>query len=746
MKKFIIITLFLFSVTTMLSQNLYDYSLKISKAINIKNDTIFNQKDLIPVGIDKRYLNDLKFIRVEKDILLEKEKLIFQKLIVAKNNISIDSTSNIHLAFYDKSKDYLLYMAKMKTFESFNNRDSTFIYVAQAPDTEIVNLFQEYENLKRTEISEISDEEKLENENIIPLSNILGSSPIISSPSLIIDGTSKFLVEKTKQELNIAFIDKFRNVFKKFEDFHILFPSSSNVILNNDPLNFSNWGMQLKPAAISDINALPVNFSIFIKTSELYNRLNDKEKELLDAFFIIMHTLQMEYNGIEPFVMFNYINQEFGYNSGGSMVINKSISFLHAISESFYRNETNVYVPVDSIINMNTHAKIVFLDIFAAKNRNLLESININDKSVYLHITTQIKYYQSKQYKTWDNFIFMAAAKLIPTIRILNKSIKELKKNIDKSAKREEYKKINNEILTLYDIAFNLYYMNNLTALYENDAYYVKYKPIVQNTIDLNNYLLDENYPAALIAFNNIVNNGIKFIINETPALSNVENVNKIVEMINGIVYWGGFVTEIASMDSSYQVKNMLKKYAEPVGSYRIKRKFMSSISLNSFPGLYIGGETYKNGNSEWSNGITAPIGFSFNFAGRKEVKNFKDYDFINKKNKIKQYKGNVWGLYISVIDIAAPFVYRWSNDETEGFPEDIKWEQVFSPGGHITYGCKNSGLTFMFGAQMTPSLRKITENEIELYERSLRYGISLTYDIPVFTMYKKRYKKTKII
>jgi hypothetical protein len=54
----------------------------------------------------------------------------------------------------------------------------------------------------------------------------------------------------------------------------------------------------------------------------------------------------------------------------------------------------------------------------------------------------------------------------------------------------------------------------------------------------------------------------------------------------------------------------------------------------------------------------------------------------------------------LSIIDIAGPFAYRFSDDSASGLPSDIKWSQIFAPGLHYNYGIKNSPLTINVGIQ----------------------------------------------
>ncbi len=81
-------------------------------------------------------------------------------------------------------------------------------------------------------------------------------------------------------------------------------------------------------------------------------------------------------------------------------------------------------------------------------------------------------------------------------------------------------------------------------------------------------------------------------------------------------------------------------------------------------------------------------------------------------------------------------FTHRWSG-EANGFPEQLKWRQVVSPGAHLVWGIKKIPISVMVGTQFTPQLRAIRENgTIGLGNNVWRYSLSLVIDIPIFNLY----------
>jgi len=203
-------------------------------------------------------------------------------------------------------------------------------------------------------------------------------------------------------------------------------------------------------------------------------------------------------------------------------------------------------------------------------------------------------------------------------------------------------------------------------------------------------------------------------------------------QLVRNLAHYGGFMVDVLSADNAANIKGMVDvlsadnaanikgiiyKYAAPVGSYRVKRQSPFSTSLSAYPGLQTGYERVLNSDKYgFVTGITAPIGPSLNWG----------------KNK------HSLSLFIPVIDIGAAFSYRWQN-EAEGFPADIKWEQILSPGAYLAWGIPKAPIAILAGAQYTPKLRKVTEDGSDLQENALRFGLSATVDIPIFHFYRSK-------
>jgi hypothetical protein len=245
----------------------------------------------------------------------------------------------------------------------------------------------------------------------------------------------------------------------------------------------------------------------------------------------------------------------------------------------------------------------------------------------------------------------------------------------------------------------------------------------------------------------NIQNNANESILNQ-------KIIDRNIDLFDQFAHYANFLNDVISADSTTDLRDVINKYAEPVGSYSIKRKNRFSLDLNAYPGLFGGFENpIASGNdnntralsnkSNFVSGITAPIGISLSW-GKK-----RNCAFGKSENNVKN--GHSLSIFIPVVDIGAAFSYRWTNDTLSGLPE-IKLSQILTPGLFLIWGLKNMPIAIMAGVQITPKLREVNIYDATTKKYSndtaeinmVRFGITASVDIPIFNLYNRRRKIEK--
>lgn len=564
------------------------------------------------------------------------------------------------------------------------------------------------------------------------------NSVFSASPSFIIDATAQFLVSKTKQELNTRFVQEMRKVYMNNFEFSEMFQSTNNVILHSDPLSFSTWSSQLQLAIKRDVSDLPYTMPAYIKRDEkIYKNLKTNQKEILEASFIFLQATQNNRNGIHPIASITELEKNFGVNTEQKLAINQSLSMISSIIESVAEGEK--LVDSKKILSLGQDEKKLFLYRFfyTKKYEKTLRSIFPQEGlSMYDFLNDDSQLIIAK------NFLSIAAS-TSTTIESINQSISLMKSSNSAENSREGIIQLNNAIPQLFENGFRAIYITQEETMYQTDNWYKRFRPVVNEVVALNNNILVENYQSALLSATNILVLSLNDILEKVDE-KNADNVEVVRERIKKMVYWAGFMSDFVSIDGAQSVGDLLQKYVEPSASYRTKRNNNYTISLNAYPGGYYGNEqlafndNFKQYNSSFS--LSAPVGVSVMAAFRKNGTK-ENFSYV-KDNKYVAYSGFVHGVFIPALDFGAPFAYRWSSDETDGFSEELKWSQLFAPGAYYSLGMPKSGITFAIGGQMTPQLRSISEDGITLQKSAFRLGLILTYDIPVFTLWKSKVKK----
>lgn len=569
------------------------------------------------------------------------------------------------------------------------------------------------------------------------LANLGASKAFNASPVFLVDAAAQFLVQRTRQELNTAFIDKFRTTYRKNWEFKMLFPSTNQVILYNDPLNFTTWSSQLQLSLKKDITKLPASTANFIKKNEqLYDSLDVKEKEILESAVIMLRSADLLNQGYHPVQSIRKLYQNYITTDSADFNVHRAIGLSYAAIQTFA--EGNKFIAASELAQLTRdRQKIKLISLlFTSQNKAVLTKIPYNRITLY------------EQLKNKTDYELMS--KLVEVIKgfseIINQEgrVLEFEKVEHLSENQRKLLSFNAMLPLLSEVSFNLY----RTTLPKKDT--VLNRSIDRNIAitkhisELNNNIALKNYSGAVFSLSSLSILTLEGLIQRLDAQEQTDKVVEKAEQLKRMIYWGGFIADFVSLKGEYDLEKFLLKYATPKASYRTKKNHTFTVSLNAYPGFFGGNEqrSLKDNFSTFNTSValSAPIGVSFT-QGFKKGGTKEDFDFV-KKNSFFKYTGWTHGLFFPIIDIGAPFAYRWEssiNNTANGFTEEIKWSQLFSPGVYYQLGMRKSGLTFSIGGQMTPELRAVSDSGIELQERAWRFGVSAIYDIPVFNVWSSK-------
>ena len=296
-------------------------------------------------------------------------------------------------------------------------------------------------------------------------------------------------------------------------------------------------------------------------------------------------------------------------------------------------------------------------------------------------------------------------SRLVPILTKIDELIKTKDKNITEEQNFEIYLKNINELLKLLA---NIEKTQNKTT---NDIQAII--NFTQNSLYAYNSIRTKNYSNIPLYIFNIVQPFIK-----------KQDSTEFINLIHKVDHISGFASAIVSAQTSEEVKDAIKKYADPPASFIDKRQNKFHITLGGMPGVFFGLEklddpstTQTQNNSEGyhpSWGLTLPIGVDFTFG----MKLFK--------------KQHSFGIFVQALDLGAMLNYRL-NTQANSLPDKVGLDAVFSPGIAIHYDFPKSPWTLQLGYQRGPKLRKIsTEITTDDRVKSNIIQLRLSYDIPL--------------
>lgn len=140
--------------------------------------------------------------------------------------------------------------------------------------------------------------------------------------------------------------------------------------------------------------------------------------------------------------------------------------------------------------------------------------------------------------------------------------------------------------------------------------------------------------------------------------------------------------------------------------------------------------------------GFTAPLGLAISWGYRAKI---DDKKYLNNPKYARRVDrsvemrnnrfltGNSGSLFFPLLDFGAVVLFRLG-DDTSTLPEDVNFQQLFSPGVMYSHGFNNLPLSVLAGAQISPRLRKFGGEPAD----ALRFNLSFTVDLPMANFYTR--------
>lgn len=540
----------------------------------------------------------------------------------------------------------------------------------------------------------------------------------------LIDATAQFLVDRVQAELTMAFFEKFKNRLNTSTELSTLMPNTLYLLNQQNVFHLPTMGDVWTKAFQTDIQGLVGNFNTLLATDPAYSNLKNNTE--LRTFLVAYEVVQMNSKGASYVDILNQLKADFvqsgNYLSNdGPDFLSNAINFASILGNNLTDIDGKNFILLSDFKSMSPKELLYFAGFVFQQNKDFFNSLPLNNNATVADVFKS----------NYENLLTVGVntLELLDDFMELRKTYALHKLDPTFTDYTTDYVAFSHLIVKLFDNIFQARYFNIKDAYFKS-PYFTTYRPSLHNVVQAYEATLTKNYGQVLLhgmqAIEPVVNQKIALLENRLKT-SKSSKAKKELAILKGFIknlsFYGGFMVDVLACNEAADIKSVIEKFAQPVGSYQVKRTGKLSIDFNAYPGLYGGYE--NNARPEWEEenfgfvtGVTAPLGLSISWG-----------------NSLG--KGNSFSFFVPLVDIGAAFSYRWSN-QTQGFPQDITFTQILSPGIHAVWGLKNVPVSMMFGFQYTPELRRVSNLNNQLTPNVWRIGLSAVVDIPIFNIYNR--------
>ncbi len=566
-----------------------------------------------------------------------------------------------------------------------------------------------------------------------------------------VDGLAKFLVERTQQELSVAFFQKMKEQFGNLPEFRIFFPNTYKILDAIESYQYATLLQTLKESFEADIRALPLNLpkirnfdatycdgnpgtlkdKCVTRMTSIHNFFSNDETGNYTALGLV--AVENIAQGNNPADIIDNVagspemDRLLARSEPASKDCGATILLANLISQSLLSTDNGkVWVSqgqLKSLFNTPTGWQI-YLALLYQK---------------YTMSKKEIIFYDNTTAITFDTILNRVHrgnldGQVIQTIKIFSgfvNSVNETTQKITQSGNNS----VSADFMASYD-----YFKATSTALdalaslpvINGYAGAQKLKNMLENVVDpavdMVYSIATKKYSAAILDLDVFVEKS--GMIKETP-------------VVKDLLKYGTFISTVATAQNSDDVKKAIEAIALPVGSASIKKKSVFTVSLNAYVAPFVGREHYKyydhtgaqQTDIKTAAGLYAPVGIGFNFGLWKGECNKKNTDINTDIN-------NAWSMsvFVSLIDIGAVVAYRFQDDTASlGQTAKIRLGDIFSPGGNFIVGFPRVPISLGVGCNWMPTLEKFYADQApEQRPNGFRVFACLGVDIPVLHFSRK--------
>lgn len=537
------------------------------------------------------------------------------------------------------------------------------------------------------------------------------------------NGIAQFLIERGKQELNVAFFSKLKGFLTGYPEIKIVFPATSRFIGNVDSYNYAAIMPALRAAFQQDINNISANL-INLRYTANYDgySLDPKVKKRADEITAFLNN-DLKGRSIIGALL---VSRDISKGTDAADIIkdiasdkicfpndafSNSIKFVDLLSGSLRSSDNNkVWVSADQI------SALLRDDITLRLYLSLIYAENVKNYQIEFAPGVTLKKFLTDLNTAWNTnaAVLQNFKNTFMNVADYASQVSDNTSKIEKSLNSSDgsnillYADYTSSIAGFLKATLNLLPANsNITAGLAQVATDVQgFTAIIDDAANLVYYIKSQNYGAAILSTSSLIPS---ILSNTTYTFNNKINTNDFIK-------YGSFMASVIDAKTPADVTNAIEAVALPAGSYSIKQKSMSNISLNGYLGY-----AWDIGSG---NGISAPIGFSGTLGADPN----------------KHPRGVPVSLFVSIIDVGALVSYNANNPGTSNSKQQVTLESIIAPSAQLFFEIPNLPIAFGGGYRLTPKLSYSQKDGVLTIPSKGAFNLSVLIDIPFFTLYNKSF------
>jgi hypothetical protein len=589
------------------------------------------------------------------------------------------------------------------------------------------------------------------------------------------DALAQFMIERAKEELNVAFFQKFKAYVEKHPEIQTLFPETTTFLGNMMAHEYTQLINGLRDSFHDDLKNLIYNLDdlfllprfekvvhdfpeipVVIRSIQIISDLEDSKhpseiikdlKEIKEWDSVKREEVKNVRNLLRTSGLFSdamrFEKGNFTLDSSFEAQIKQIQSKLVRITgndtlilKSWNGERSWITSRHFDILYKNTVGLKVFLGL--VYQRALVDDIKfyLMDQKEPLAFTELMRK-QSRNLFLFRSYFF---------------DFQKMAEKVDESlAIIKSGEEINNEVLTTYigtsiDV---VEYGFRVVNLFDKKIDGCEYIEIARTGNNLYRNLFEKDYASAITNAMTIIDKLTESVSKKSEVQVKIDidaiqknalladstkkksirevkvshqNFCELNKVSKGALKYGVFMANIIDADGPDEIKQAISNAALPVGSSSYKKYQGFTLSINSYLGAQVRLEKVTKVQRAWDQtiGLMAPVGLALNHG-------------------LCKGKGGSVSLFAPLIDIGAIVDFRLKSDSA--LTDNIQLGNIFSPGAYFVYGFgANIPLALGIGGQYGPGLRKLeldgnngTKNVY--HEPEWRLNIFLAVDIPLFNL-----------